>query len=240
MRAWTQAAAEQDAFCRRVMDTAGKQVALQPPNSTIHGSKTLDGSTVRMFTLASSDYVSTNIKHGYERNLTAAILQLLRDAAATDADHPPLYVDLGANLGLHAVPVAAAGFDVLAFEAAPTNLALLRTTLCANQPLLSDVSLMATALGREAQNCSVHAWHGNTGNGYLYCNGRPVPAGYVHLGDASTRRLDDLLRTPVEVLKMDVEGFECEHCERSVRQPACCRERWLTVSDGTQSCHSRP
>lgn len=204
------------------MDTAGKQVAFPPPNSTIHVYKTPDGSAVRMFTLASSDYVSTNVKHGYERNLTATILQLLRDAAASDADHSPLYVDLGANLGLHAVPVAAAGFDVLAFEAAPTNQVLLRTTLCTNQPLLSNMSLIATALGREAQNCSVQAWHGNRGNGYLYCDGRPVPAGYVHLGDASTRRLDDLLHTPVEVLKMDVEGFECECCDRLVRQPACC------------------
>jgi FkbM family methyltransferase len=193
------------------MDAAGKQVAVSPPNSTIHQYNTGDSTTVRMFTLASSDYVSTNIQHGYERNLTAAILQLLRDAAAAaDAARPPLYVDLGANLGLHAVPVAAAGFNVLAFEAAPTNLALLRTTLCANQPLLSKVSLLATALGREAQNCSMHAWHGNKGNGYLFCDGRPVPEGYVHLGDASTRRLDDLLHTQVEVLKMDVEGFECE------------------------------
>jgi hypothetical protein len=97
----------------------------------VHTLRVAEGKDLRMYVIAGNDIVSSSIRGGgWETSIHAAILRILRGSTSK-----PLFLDVGANVGFHAVNVAAAGFKVLAIEAAPTNQALLRATQCANQGL---------------------------------------------------------------------------------------------------------
>lgn len=210
MAAWKAAAMQPTyAHCKRVLDGSG-QVVSPPANATRHGVIVpgVEGK-MDMYLVGGADIVSDGLQNkngwiGWEGPTTTFIRDRLEESGLDD----PLLVDIGANVGTHAVQVAAAGWRTLAIEAAPTNLALLRTTYCANQQLLRSMTLVGTALGNATQKCSMWAWPNNLGNGVIHCGGKQPVAGMVHMGDASTQQLDDLLAEPVHVMKMDVEGFE--------------------------------
>lgn len=180
------------ASCKQMLDCTGKVVA-PPANARVHEVRIPGLSQpLHMYLIGGNDIVSDSLAGaGWEGGHTAFILERLAAQRHTN----PLFVDIGANVGTHAIHVAAAGFRTLAVEAAPTNQALLRATYCANQQALSKLTLVGTALGSKTQTCSVWAPSINTGNGMMYCGGKRPPRGstMVRLGNASTMRLDGLL-----------------------------------------------
>jgi FkbM family methyltransferase len=109
-------------------------------------------------------------------------------------------VDVGANIGNHAVFWAVCcGAHVVAFEPNPAALAYLEVNVEANG--LSQIEVQATALGSQAGNAAVlPAPDGNLGACRLQPGDGPVPV----------MRLDDVVTTPVRLVKVDVEGSEAD------------------------------
>eukprot|EP00879_Flechtneria_rotunda_P004881 GHRR01005155.1.p1 GENE.GHRR01005155.1~~GHRR01005155.1.p1 ORF type:complete len:483 (+),score=198.37 GHRR01005155.1:74-1522(+) len=130
----------------------------------------------------------------------------------------PLMVDVGANLGWFMLNAAAAGARVAAFEAMTSNIALLRRSLCTNTWLEERIALYGTGLGATPSACYLISGTDNRGDGLAVCAGTQEEAlrnasnrpGYEVRDMMAVRRLDTLLAEDVQVLKIDVEGFETE------------------------------
>eukprot|EP00892_Ulva_mutabilis_P003935 jgi/Ulvmu1/1913/UM012_0073.1 len=144
------------------------------------------------------------------RNAIASLSAPPPDAAPAA---PPVLVDIGANLGVYTIVAAALGYPVIAFEALPRNVAAIHQTLCWNPELAERVTLFPYALGAAERSCVVMSDDGNVGDGHLGCtNGavisrlrkRMPPRAAVQ----SVRLGDYLAGVPVDVLKLDVEGYE--------------------------------
>jgi FkbM family methyltransferase len=107
-------------------------------------------------------------------------------------------VDVGANIGYYTLFIAKAlgpGGSIVCFEPEPSNLVELNRNISANQ--LENVEVVAKAVGREDGRASLASGI-NSG----------VVAG--DLGDfaAPICRLDTAISSPVDFIKIDVEGYE--------------------------------
>ncbi|KAI8464132.1 MAG: S-adenosyl-L-methionine-dependent methyltransferase [Monoraphidium minutum] len=151
----------------------------------------------------------------------------------------PFVVDVGANVGTFTLHAAARGATVAAFEPMASNIALLRTSLCANPPLLDRVALYGTGLGTKRADCIMLSDVANRGNGFTECERTPEQAqAYLRQrynitfqvrGEMSVMRLDDLIDRDVQVIKLDVEGYEREvlgGAERLLRE----RRVWFLMT----------
>ncbi|KAF8057927.1 Serine/threonine-protein phosphatase PP1 isozyme 1 [Scenedesmus sp. PABB004] len=158
-----------------------------------------------------------------QREAAAARRQGAASARAEPA-RPPLLVDVGANVGWFALNGAAAGARIAAFEAMPSNIALIRRSLCANPWLADRVGLYGTGLGAEPGTCHIISGRTNRGDGHTICGAKDINEAlraqgasnnetYEVRGEMSVRRLDALLAEEVQVLKVDVEGFELQVLE---------------------------
>lgn len=78
-------------------------------------------------------------------------------------------LDIGANMGFYSFVLAAAGWDVTAFEPIPANQALFAATLCKNPSFKSKITLNKVALGPRADHCIVVSSHKNIGDGQMQC-----------------------------------------------------------------------
>jgi FkbM family methyltransferase len=83
---------------------------------------------------------------------------------------PPLMVDIGANVGWFSLNAAAAGGRVVAFEAMPSNIALLRRSFCANPWLAERIALFGTGLGSKRSTCGIISGLNNKGDGHTVCS----------------------------------------------------------------------
>ena len=119
----------------------------QIPNTTW---RTLN-TGLKLLVYNSSDIVSDVIRSsgGWESWEIAHILDALRMDISRDspAYTPPVFVDVGANVGAFTMSVAHAGFRVYAFEGFLTNSLMIRSSLCANPPTLRHTTLFYTGLG---------------------------------------------------------------------------------------------
>uniref|UniRef100_A0A383VXA9 Methyltransferase FkbM domain-containing protein n=1 Tax=Tetradesmus obliquus TaxID=3088 RepID=A0A383VXA9_TETOB len=112
----------------------------------------------------------------------------------------PLLVDVGANIGTFTFHAAAVGARVAAFEAMPQNMELLRHSLCLNPWLIDQVALFGIGLGTQTSRCHIINGSGNNGDGHTVCDKdlAKVLEGHHACGET------------MEVLKIDVEGFELQ------------------------------
>eukprot|EP00759_Apiculatamorpha_spiralis_P027925 PhF_6_TR30566/c1_g1_i1/m.44910 len=121
------------------------------------------------------------------------------------------YVDIGAHVGSYGFPMASSGSPTILIEAMPSNVALLYTTLCGNDPGMVqswDLTLYHVALQEDKWrlDCKVSSFQGNVGNGMITCKGGSSVATTV---PAST--LDDVFPNGFPypcIVKIDVEGNE--------------------------------
>lgn len=125
----------------------------------------------------------------------------------------PVFLDVGANLGCFSLTFAALGFDVIAFEGMPRNQLAMYSSLCETPALLERVTLFPFALGDANAECSILSDDINVGDGHVVCDDdlRDAMLGRDYRERSRTRivRLGDYLAgTRVDVMKMDVEGFE--------------------------------
>jgi FkbM family methyltransferase len=116
------------------------------------------------------------------------------------------FVDIGAHVGLFAVPASQWVFpdgQVFAFEPHPGNRALLEENLTANQ--CGGVHVIAFAVSDQTGSAPLHISAFNTGDHQLYG---------THRGrrtvDVQCTTLDDFFEagTRIDVIKMDVQGAE--------------------------------
>lgn len=138
-------------------------------------------------------------------------LSLLR--AATDYLHglrpgPVHFVDVGANVGHHTLFMSGVADDVVAFEPSPSICAQLQSKLALNN--VHNVRVVPAGLGEEDAELPYFASTGaNSGIGTFLQHGTSE---YQATGSLSVRHGDTLfteLDLPrIDVLKVDVEGFE--------------------------------
>lgn len=154
---------------------------------------------VSMFGLLPGDVISGNIAfHGfYEWALSEQICRLARNGG--------LLVDVGANMGYFSLLWAGANPSgrVVAFEAAPRNIALIENNLRLNR--LSDrIQLVPKAAGHRSGTISFQVGPATqTGWGGISAAATPDTI------EVPLVRLDEALPdTPIEVLKIDVEGAD--------------------------------
>lgn len=162
---------------------------------------TAGNSSFTMAVYAENDWVSRKIcENGFWEVANAA-----------DFGSPGLALDIGANVGYYTLLMANAGWRVKAFEPLPSNLQLIRASLCRNPDFASRVSLYPVGLGPKEDHCKVVSDAKNVGDGWVACGGRIVPQEYVVRGEFDIRPLDDVLsgQEQIDFVKLDVEGFEC-------------------------------
>lgn len=146
----------------------------------------------------------------------------VRRPDAWRAPASPFVVDIGANIGWFTFNAAVSGGTVAAFEAMPSNVRLVRSSLCANPRLMERVALYGTGLGTKRTQCYIVSGKVNRGDGHTLCDDkRPhkeVEAewkertGYEYevRGEMSVVRLDGLIAHDIQVIKIDVEGYETQ------------------------------
>jgi len=148
-------------------------------------------------------------------------------AAMAERTVPPngTFIDIGANLGWYSLMFARMGYNVIAVEPMGVNRKAMLATLCLNPDIRDRVKLLPVALVApedSSQVCVLYSTRNNRGNGILKCSADKASAPCNP--DAEDKRgaacelvkvstLDGLLKeqgvTAVDVVKMDIEGFEC-------------------------------
>lgn len=121
-----------------------------------------------------------------------------------------LFVDIGANVGVHSVRAAALGLDVLAVEPMWLNQKLLAATVCRNPAL--NITVLPVAIGPTGE-CELYSGNINVGDCHLVCNGQPPTSTehetYMYRGRTAVRPVNEVVPASTAVLKVDTEGSEC-------------------------------
>jgi len=156
----------------------------------------------------SQDWVSWNICHnGFWEDEDIAIFGA-----------PGSMLDIGGNVGFHTFAFAHAGWTVNTFEPMAPNLALQKTTICANPAFAKQVTIHPHGLGTSKQTCEMVAPKDNMGDGYTRCGAEgetSLPNSTLSvIGSFNVRRLDGVLKektiSKVDLVKIDVEGYEAQ------------------------------
>lgn len=148
----------------------------------------------------------------------------LESMGLDNTEREMLVLDVGANIGWYTFMFAAHGHRVLAVEPMTKNRELMEATLCRNPDLAPRVQIFAMALtsvAAQGQTCDILSCPYNAGDGILACSEYER----YHMGNecyymvreqVPLMTLDALLAEQaqefgdrVDMIKMDVEGQEC-------------------------------
>ncbi|WP_420151462.1 FkbM family methyltransferase [Spirosoma sp.] len=112
-------------------------------------------------------------------------------------------VDIGANMGYYTVRAAQKlkRGKVIAFEPDPGNFAILQKNVAINQ--LSNVVLNNAALSNRTETMRLYKHPFNVGDYRLYNDGD-----FTEFVDVPTLQLDDAVSERIDLIKIDVQGFE--------------------------------
>jgi FkbM family methyltransferase len=160
------------------------------------------------FAVIPTEYVGSNvIANGlYERHQ----LSVLRDVIAAQGISDTVALDIGANIGNHAVVFARWFRDVLAFEPNPSVAALLEANVTLSGA--SNVKVYRVGLGAaDALLPFTPDTEGNDGHGSFAIAGRDTISLPVKKGDDYLAAIDPDLasgKRRIGFIKCDVEGFE--------------------------------
>ncbi|KAG2427375.1 hypothetical protein HYH02_014595 [Chlamydomonas schloesseri] len=162
-----------------------------------------------IFVYTNGDGVSSWILNGQEHEPHE--LNEIFGAMSRSKSRSPLYVDVGANVGSLCLRVAAK-YRVVAFEGMGANLLLLRNSICAFPGLSDRLQLFPFGLSDAESKCPIYSQPTNMGDGIVACSqaeqAKLLSEGCQQRGELRLKRLDAVLNEPIEVLKIDVEGFE--------------------------------
>lgn len=173
-----------------------------------------------MVVLGPNDIVSQSIATtGYWE--VSSISQIASHASTSIAEDA-VFLDIGANLGYYTLLFAHQGHKVIAVEPMTRNRMALQASICLNN-LQQSISVVSAALSTAEdangpnRSCVVRSTNTeiNIGNGHLYCAGDapPCAAGEQNCEMVPVKTLDavltELAPASVDVVKMDVEEYEC-------------------------------
>jgi FkbM family methyltransferase len=134
-------------------------------------------------------------------------LYLLRDLIKDISN--PVFLDIGANVGMHSLYMSKYCQEIHAFEPLPSVLGLFREKTAMND--LQNIHVHEIALGDEDKELEFYAPAGrNVGSGSFISehekdNNRPFGKIRVYKGD---EYLEGLKLKNIDLVKIDVEGFE--------------------------------
>lgn len=111
-------------------------------------------------------------------------------------------IDIGANIGQSAVEYSKFSQVTHAFEPSPSSFAHLTETINLND--CKNVRLYNCAVGETTQEMRITHRRNNTGSNHLLAPNRNVKNSKI----IQVNRLDDYNFTDVDIIKIDVEGFE--------------------------------
>ncbi|KAJ3286300.1 hypothetical protein HDU79_006580 [Rhizoclosmatium sp. JEL0117] len=142
--------------------------------------------------------------HTFESGIRKEMLKLLQENGDPDA----IMLDIGANIGLHSLFIANAGYKVHSFEPMTANYNLLRCSAISNDVLKKNLVLNNFGLGNVVSTSCISAEAGNYGSARIQNATTAVcpPENTVRV-----RRLDEYLnkhKIKPFLIKIDVEGFE--------------------------------
>lgn len=138
-------------------------------------------------------------------------IELLRTIFQSRRLESTVFLDIGGNIGNHAIALAASFAEVVSFEPNPPIASLLKTNLLLSQT--SNVRVHEVGLGREdAELCFSLLEPGNDGSG-SFSSGRgdlilPVKHGDRYLAAAEPELAT--VKKRIGFVKCDVEGFETD------------------------------
>mmetsp|Transcript_30625 Transcript_30625/g.95161 ORF Transcript_30625/g.95161 Transcript_30625/m.95161 type:complete len:312 (+) Transcript_30625:76-1011(+) len=133
-------------------------------------------------------------------------------------------LDIGANIGYYSLMFAHRGYHVVAVEPMTRNRKAIEGSLCLNPHLRSLVTVVPAALVAPAEAGSTHCvirssnYRINIGNGVLNCGSKdagfkPCSKSDQNCEEVPVKTLDQVLADvappSVTVVKMDIEGYEC-------------------------------
>jgi FkbM family methyltransferase len=204
-------------------------VASAPVRDIFRDTKKIDYSGV-CFTLPTRDFTYSDLAATgeYEPYLTRHLFALLSPGMT--------FIDIGANLGLIALPAArlvGSTGRVIAFEASPRNAALLMSNAAANG--ISNISVIP--IGASDRNgVAASRRHSHTSNQRLFQDAEFDETSEL----IPTVTLDSFLSpdTVVDVVKMDVEGFEYRVIQGAHRLFSARPHLYLEYSDTFQKAGS--
>ncbi|KAI9360072.1 S-adenosyl-L-methionine-dependent methyltransferase [Zopfochytrium polystomum] len=169
-----------------------------------------------------SDFVSGSVADSgmWELDVAMSVVWALAEAEeAVGGAADPLFVDVGSNVGVHSVVVAANGYRVVAVDGLRANAHLFRSSLCRTPELMDRITFFNQGLGAKSTVCAIASENFNQGDGTITCSPRAI-AQYKTTSTPHGLKpfrqwlridpLDHLLDEDVWVLKMDVEGFELD------------------------------
>lgn len=112
-------------------------------------------------------------------------------------------LDIGANMGFYSIRVAqkATSGRVIAFEPDPANYATLRKNVALNK--LTNVTTYNAALSDKKDTLRLYKHPFNVGDYRLYNDGD-----FTDYVDVPTLRIDDVVDAQVDLVKIDVQGYE--------------------------------
>jgi len=164
-----------------------------------------------------SDVISDRVKDNGHWKDCQELASIWHDAAdGLDGSTSDYYFDIGANIGMCAVHVAAAtSANVVAFEPSPANLFYLSNNFLMNKHLLNRLHLFPFGAGSSHQELPIFEQPENAGHSVvgasLSYNVTLGDSEMVHRGVVQIRPLDSFIQKPyprIRLMKIDVEGFE--------------------------------
>lgn len=178
-----------------------------------------------MVVLGDNDIVSSSIFHKGYWEITNPE-DMLPPAMTGHVAFPPsgTFLDIGANLGYFSLLFASRGYNVIAVEPMTRNRQAIEASLCLNPAFKSRMQIVSAALVAPdevaGKRCVIKStnYHMNIGNGFLTCGSTaevaPCNAGDVNCEEVPVQTLSTTLSTlkpaSVDVVKMDVENYECQ------------------------------
>ena len=160
-----------------------------------------------------------------------------------------LYIDIGANTGLTSIPIAALGYETIAFEPNPYALTQLAHNLSLNSPI--KFCLFPFALGNSSKNINYVQLYSPPGNmgatsvnrdwspGLSENNSVFAPITSLDQAIASVFAPEKISSFRNILIKMDAEGFEDEVIEGARELIVSCRPLILFENNPPTSQNSK-
>lgn len=171
------------------------------------------------------DVVSQTVckEHVWENHRSAEDLGIPKGFKSADGG-PPRALDIGGNIGVTMMLFAKSGYRVTVVEAMTQNRKLLNATLCANPDLQALVSVESAIVGTPEQAggvCKVCIDFG--GDATVLCPGDSRGPECDSMEPQKQKQMKEEIRVKtldqivaehklphVDVVKMDIEGYECQ------------------------------